>query len=111
MKTEAKIQQEIVLWFRKEYPSCCIFSVPNERSNTKEQMRMISTGLLAGVSDLIVVIPTKVLFVEVKDHKGQQSERQKIFENTVTDLALSYYVVRSLEDFQNIPEIKNLKNN
>lgn len=111
MKTEAKIQQEIVLWFRKEYPSCCIFSVPNERSNTKEQMRMISTGLLAGVSDLIVVIPNKVLFVEIKDAKGRLSTRQKIFKKIVTDLGLQYYLVRSLEEFKIIPEIENLKNN
>jgi len=106
MKSEAKIQQEIVEWFKNNYclkfhiPRYCIFSVPNERSNVKEQMRMIATGLLSGVSDLIVVMPKKVYFVEVKDAKGTQKPKQKDFEKQVSSLGFTYILVRSLDEFK-----------
>lgn len=112
MKTEARIQQEIVMWFRNNYcratnnPRCQIFSVPNERSNTKEQMRMLATGLLSGVSDLIVMLPGEVLFVEVKDAVGRQSAKQMDFEERTKKLGFEYYLVRSLEDFQKIIQKK-----
>lgn len=107
MKTESKIQQEIVMWFRNEYsrnlsPKPLIFSIPNERSNVKEQSRMIATGLLSGVSDLIVLLPNKTLFVEVKDEKGTQKPKQKEFEQNATSLGFKYYLVRDLETFKNI---------
>jgi len=115
MKSESKIQQEIVMWFRNNHclkhhdPPCAIFSIPNERSNRKEQMTMVATGLLAGASDLIVVVPDAVLFVEVKDATGMQSPKQRSFEKIVTALGFKYYLVRSLESFQEISEIKLLK--
>jgi len=108
MKTEARVQQEIVMWFRNTYcratnnPRCQIFSVPNERSNTKEQMRMLATGLLSGVSDLIVMLPGEVLFVEVKDAVGRQSAKQMDFQERAESLGFEYFLVRSLEDFQKI---------
>lgn len=107
-KKESKIQQEIVIWFRNNYclktckPKCTIFSVPNERNNKKEMMFMKATGLLSGVSDLIVVQPGRVIFVECKDEKGRQSETQVDFQETVTALGFEYYVVRSLEEFKKI---------
>lgn len=106
MKTESKIQQEIIMWMRNKYctrnavPRCAIFSVPNERKDKKELMRMKATGLMSGVSDLIVVVPDKVIFVECKDAKGRQSDKQKEFENIVSVLGFEYWLVRDLEDFQ-----------
>lgn len=107
-KSEGKIQAEIVTFFRNTYclkfhkPRYCIFSVPNERKDRKELSKMIGTGLYGGVSDLIVTIPNKVLFIEVKDAKGTQQPNQKDFEKTINDLNLNYYVVRSLEEFQTL---------
>lgn len=108
IKSEAKIQQEIVMWFRNNYclnhhtPKCLIFSVPNERKDAREMMSMKATGLLSGVSDLIVIIPNEVLFIEVKTDTGKQSDAQKMFENDVCALKFFYHVVRSLDDFQEI---------
>jgi hypothetical protein len=107
-KTEAKIQQEIVVWFNNNYcltthnPRCAIFSVPNEGKNAREQLYKKALGLKAGVSDLIVVMPGRLVFVEVKDEKGQQSDKQKEFEITVKSLGFEYVVVRSLENFKKI---------
>jgi hypothetical protein len=105
-KAESRIQQEIVMWHRNTYglkhhnPRHLIFSVPNERENKREQMRMIATGLMSGVSDLIVVMPSRIVFVECKDATGRQSDRQKEFERLVNDLGYTYILVRSLEQYK-----------
>ena len=61
-----------------------------------------ATGLLSGVSDLIVLLPNAItLFVEVKiESGGVQSDSQKEFEKTVTDLGFRYVIVRSLDEFK-----------
>ena len=108
MKTEDKIQQEIVMWYRNTYclknhnPRNLIFSVPNDSKDAKEQMRKISTGLYAGVSDLIIIHFGKVLFVEVKNDKGRQSDKQKDFQQLIEAQGFKYYLVRSLEELKQI---------
>lgn len=108
MKAESKIQQEIVMWFRNNYctkknnPRCTIFSVPNEGKDIKEQLAKRATGMLSGVSDLIIVRPNEVLFIECKDAKGKQREQQINFQNTVSALGFEYHLVRSLEEFKEI---------
>lgn len=108
--TESKLQQEIFQWFQNTYclkhhnPRLCIFSVPNGGTrNQLEAITLKATGLLPGVSDLIILQPNgKTIFVEVKTEKGIQSEKQKDFETTVTNLGFEYYLVRSLDEFKQI---------
>ena len=105
-KTEAKIQQEIFCWFNNEYclkfhnPRYCIFSVPNDSSSKEETMRKKATGLLSGVSDLIVLFPNRAIFCEVKTPTGTQSETQKDFQKHVESLGFEYILVRSLDEFK-----------
>lgn len=109
-KSEGKTQQEIVMWFRNNYctrmsnPRCAIFSVPNEGHDVKEQMRKKAIGMMSGVSDLIIVIHGKVLFIECKDEKGKQSDSQIEFQQIVTNLNQHYKVVRSLDEFKSYIE-------
>jgi hypothetical protein len=106
--SEARIQQEIVVYFRNNYclkhhtPRGVVFSVPNEREGVVTMKKLIQTGLMSGVSDLIVLLDERCIFVEVKNAKGRQSDRQKDFEYQVTQLGFEYYLVRSLEDFKKI---------
>ena len=108
MNSEGKIQQSCVMWLRNEYgrvdcnPKIIVFSVPNESKNMKEIMTKKQTGLLAGASDLVVVLPDIVLFLECKDSKGKQSDKQIKFEDDVLKLGHPYHVFRSLEEFQRI---------
>ncbi len=104
MKTEAKVQQEMVEWFRRTYyGKGLIFSVPNERAGVFLAMKdLLLTGLLSGVSDLIVVLPTEVLFIEVKNEKGKQSANQIKFQKNVENLGYKYHLVRNLKEFQEI---------
>ena|SRR5690554_2828871 len=104
--TEAQIQQKIFKWYHNNFclkhhnPQNIIFSVANEGSNMKEQMYKKSIGLIPGVSDLIVITQSEVIFVEVKTQKGRQSPKQKQFQSKVEALGYRYLIVRSLEDFK-----------
>lgn len=106
--TEQSIQQQIYLWFNNNYclkshkNRCMIFSVPNDSINAIETKRKINTGLLKGASDLIVVLPNKILFVEIKTEKGIQSENQKDFQNRIEVLGFEYHLIRSLDQFQKL---------
>jgi len=105
MKTEAKIQQECLIYFQNTFglkhhtPQLLMFSVPNEGKNAIEQMRKKSIGMKAGVSDTILVFPNKVVFCEFKDSTGKQSDKQKDFQQQVTTLNHEYWIVRSLDEF------------
>lgn len=127
-KTEAKIQQECYVWFvnnyglKKHNPRCVMFSVPNEIAMMIGSImkyngisvylvnkvvaqvidKMKSTGMKAGVSDAIVLIPKKTLYVEFKTEIGVQSDKQKEFEVCVRGLNQEYHIVRSLEQFKEI---------
>lgn len=106
MITEAKIQQDCVRWFRNTYclkhhsPRYCIFSVPNEGKDPREQANKIATGLLRGASDFIVLLPKRALFFETKTEDGTQKPEQKDFEETVTALGFEYYIIRSFDQFE-----------
>jgi hypothetical protein len=63
-------------------------------------MKMKATGLVAGVSDLIIVQPDRVIFLELKDTNGRQSNEQKSFQEKVTALGFEYWLIRSLEEFK-----------
>lgn len=101
MQSEAHIQQQIVLYFTNTYclkhhtPRSLIMSVPNEG-----KPELIRTGLLPGASDLIVLHNSKIWFVEVKNDKGRQSDKQRAFEQRVTALGYRYVLVRSLDEFK-----------
>jgi hypothetical protein len=103
-KSESKIQQEIVIWYRNNNlnNNNVIFSVPNEGKSAKEQMFKKATGLMSGVSDLICINNGEVLFIECKDYKGKQSEKQKEFENIISLQGHKYFLVRSLDEFKKI---------
>lgn len=107
--TESSLQQQIYNFFHNTYclkhhnPRCMIFAVPNGGTrNTMEAITLKATGLLAGVSDLIVVLPNKLLFIEIKTQTGIQSQVQKEFEERITKLGFEYYLIRSLEQFKNL---------
>lgn len=112
--TEDFLQQQIYQFFQNTYclkhhtPRGLIFSVPNGGTrNIREAMTMKATGLLSGVSDLIVFLPNgKMLFVELKLQNGRQSDNQKDFEKRVDDLGYPYHIIRSLEQFKELINVE-----
>jgi len=108
--TESKLQQDIYNFYQNTYclkhhsPRGLIFSVPNGGTrNAMEAITLKATGLLAGVSDLIVITPNgKILFIELKTETGIQSTVQKDFQFRIELLGYEYHLIRSLTDFQSL---------
>lgn len=102
---EYSLQQGCVKWFRLQYPHYLCFSCPNE-ATYRNRGYFSGLGLLTGVSDLIVVLPNHILFIEMKSKTGRQSIDQKQFQKKVESLGFEYYIVRSFDKFYNLIQSK-----
>lgn len=98
---EYNLQCSCVAWFKQTYPTFLIFAVPNEATH-RQSTYYAKSGVLKGVSDLIIVLPEKVIFVEMKSEKGKQRIEQKVFQSKIESLQQSYFLCRTLEDFKSI---------
>lgn len=102
---ESIIQQNCVKWFRLQYPKLArlLFAVPNGGARRPiEGKIMKAEGTLAGVSDLILLYPSKgfhALCIEMKTEKGRQQPSQKLFQRAVEEMGYKYVICRSFEDF------------
>lgn len=96
--TEYEIQCDIVKWFRSNYKDSILFSVPNE-AGWRNSNKYTASGMLKGVSDLVVVMKSKIIFFEVKTKQGKQSLEQLNYQHQVESLGFEYYVVRSIDEF------------
>lgn len=94
-KTEANIQNEIIIWCNLNRPDVVLIPVVNEAAyNNRNQT------ILKGTSDLIAVTSKKVVFVEVKHGYNKQTKPQIVFEKRVNRLGYEYHIVKSVEDFK-----------
>ena len=114
MKSEDRIQQDCVMWFRNEFPKLRgrLYSVPNGGlRNKREAMLLKSTGVYPGVSDLhllvkevintengVIKYPTTV-YIELKTEIGVQSDDQEEWQRLVEDMGFIYYMIRTQVEF------------
>ena len=103
---EHRIQAACVRWFRLKYPHLAarLFAVPNGgRRDGITGARLKEEGVLAGVADLILLVPNAdyhALLIEMKTPKGRQSDSQRAWQRAVAGNDDYLYVVcRSLEEF------------
>ncbi|MGL5648305.1 MAG: VRR-NUC domain-containing protein [Clostridium sp.] len=107
--TETQIQSIIIrylsilenqgkLWFTR------FNNIPpvNKGPNGTMQFRKLPPGSKKGVPDLIVITKGCFIGLEVKTPTGRQSKEQKEVEEGIKKQDCSYYVVRSLEEVQEI---------
>lgn len=99
--SEYLLQCQCVEWFKREFPSFVIYSVPNEACRTKFQ-HFKQSGALAGVSDLVIVTDRVVLFIEMKSENGRQRTEQKAFQEKIESLGYKYFLCRTFDDFKYI---------
>ena len=102
---ESEIQRNCVKWFRYQFkqPDYIIFAVPNGgKRGIIEASIMKLEGVMAGVSDLVVLAHERVIFIEMKAGKGAQTDTQKDFQKLVEGLGFEYYVCRSVEEFMEL---------
>lgn len=102
---ERDLQVECVNWFRSNYRNCLIWSTPNEAAATRATL-FRQLGMLKGVSDIVVAMPNRILFIEFKSDDGCQSREQKTFEQKITRLGFDYYVIRDFTTFKNVIQNK-----
>ncbi len=102
-KSEYYIQCECVEWLKHNHPGYIVFSVPNE-ATAKRASKYKRSGMLPGASDLVVVTPTGIKFVEMKNAVGRQSKAQRTFQRRLEEFGYEYYLCRSLEEFKEIIE-------
>jgi hypothetical protein len=122
-KAEAKIQQEIVMYYRNSFclkhhkPRSMIFSIPNEGRGAAS-LQLMATGLYPGCGDLFVLhrtahcercieinaIRSILLFFECKSEVGVQSDKQKAFQEHCEAMGIGYHIVRSLDEFKQVIE-------
>lgn len=93
-------------WFRLTHRHLYynLFAVPNGAFRNKTTaVRLKAEGVLAGVSDLMLLVRNAhygALLIEMKTAKGVQSENQKTWQRHITqDGAYKYVICRSLDDF------------
>lgn len=99
---EADLQKECINWYKQEYPTGLIFSVPNEGVKLSMMNHFKQMGMYSGSPDLVALKENgDVLFIELKSEKGKlspnQKETQTICDNLNADL---YHVVRDIETFK-----------
>jgi hypothetical protein len=115
--TEDQLQAQIYTYYNNNYclknqnPRGIIFSVPNGGTRfVVEAKKLKQTGLLSGVSDLILITPKgKAIFLELKTQTGKQSDSQKDFEIRIKNLGYKYYIIRTLEEFKELINSINKK--
>lgn len=108
---EHRIQVSCVRWFRMAHPQLAarLFAVPNGgRRDGITGARLKEEGVLAGVADLVLLVPNAkyhALLIEMKTPKGRQSDSQRAWQRAVAGNEDYLYVVcRSLEEFMKIIE-------
>jgi len=117
MTPEDILQISCIKWFRYQYPGLrkMLFAVPNggkreSRINqygnrySPEAQKLERMGVIAGVSDLILLTPRHgfgALCIEMKVGKGRQSLAQQEWELEAISAGNKYVICRSVDEFMN----------
>ena len=102
---ESQFQTSLVTYHYWAVPIAVavLFSVPNAGKRTPQALkRLIAEGLLAGVSDLILVTASAVVFIELKLKTTKQQDSQEDFQRRVESLGYRYVVIRTLDEYYDL---------
>jgi hypothetical protein len=103
---ESKLQRQCVQWFRLQFPQLVLFAIPNGgRRGKVEAAIMKGEGVLAGVADLFLMLPSMEyngLFIEMKTPDGKQSFGQREFERKAKENDYAYKICRSVDEFRDV---------
>lgn len=98
--SEHLIQISCIAYFRNEYErhgNGVIIPVPNELARKRKDVE-----IKLGCSDLIVVMPKRIAFMELKTGYNTQSDAQVKFQKEIESLGYEYHIIRSLEQFKKV---------
>ena len=110
---ESQLQQSCKEWFDLQYPKLqkLLFAVPNGGYRDGFEAKIMKAeGVVAGVSDMILLIPRRgfgSLCIEFKTNIGRigrQSEQQKEWQIAAETWGNKYVVIRTFEGFKKVIE-------
>ena len=105
--TEHQEQVAVINWFRLQYKQYAnyLFAIPNGGiRNIRTAVKLKKEGVLAGVSDLFLMIPMNGyhgLWIEMKSIDGRVSNSQKEFMGAATLMGYPAIVCYGFEDAKN----------
>lgn len=102
LRPEQQLQQQVAGFIRKAYPGLLWWHTPNQ-SGRRDAARLgkilKSMGVLAGVPDLTIILPTgHAAFIELKAGKGKLTEGQEAFRDKCQSVGCFWAEARSLEE-------------
>jgi hypothetical protein len=101
MKSESRIQQEIVIHFNNKYPElrgCLCYNNNNSIGSYRGKVNKY-LGIIKGRSDMVLYYHKVAYHIELKTDTGTQRKDQKTWENLMFIQGFDYHIVRSLEEF------------
>jgi len=104
MKSEARIQQEIVMFFNNEYPElrgCLCYNNNNSVGGLRGRLNKF-LGVVKGRSDMVLYYKSFSVMIELKTEKGRQSDHQRAWQYLMKSQGFEYYIIRSLEEFKEL---------
>lgn len=102
-QSEKCLHLHCIQWVQKAHPDLLIFHVANERKATiGAAMHFKRMGVVAGVADLLAFDGGRCYAIELKDDKGKQTAEQRAFAARWVKAGHTYFVVRTLEQFQGV---------
>lgn len=102
---EHRLQVACVRWFRMQYSGYgnLLFAVPNGGLRNKSTAaRLKAEGVVAGVADLVLLLPNQqyhAMCIELKTPKGRQQDTQKQWQQSVVRYGYCYVICHSLDEF------------
>lgn len=108
---ESRLQQSCKAWFDMQFPKLAklLFAVPNGGYRDGFEAKIMKAeGVVAGVADMILLIPRQgfgSLCIEFKTNigrVGKQSEQQREWQAVTEMWGNKYVVIRTFEGFQSV---------
>ena len=103
-KSEARIQQEIVMYFHNEYPQlrgCLCYNNNNSTGGYRGKVNKF-LGVIKGRSDMVLYYQGVSYMIELKNSTGKQSKEQKEWQELMSKNMFHYFIIKSLDEFKGL---------
>lgn len=100
--TELQMQSQCATWFWNTYPSerRMLHCNMNNSFNRIAGANAKAMGVVKGISDMELILPGTVVFIEFKVGAGKQSDEQIDFMNKLEQRGHAYTIIRSFSEFK-----------
>jgi hypothetical protein len=100
--SEARLQQECVMWFNNTFPDLrglLCYNLNNSTGGMRGTKNKYM-GVVSGRSDMVFYYKAKAYMIELKTDVGTQSQTQKEWQELIESHGFKYYIIRSLGQFE-----------